>query len=229
MDIRKNYLAVCREIEKACSNSNRDPAEVSLVAVTKTFPAETVAAAIDAGIRIVGENRLQEAREKFDQIGNRVNWHFIGHLQTNKVKTAVRIFDVIESVDSIHLAREIDKQAQLLERQVNIFIQVNTSGEVSKFGIHPDNVSETITQIIDLQHINIMGLMTIAAFLPDAEQVRPSFTLLRDLRDRINQETGLNSLPYLSMGMSNDFQTAIEEGSTHVRLGRALFGERTKH
>ncbi len=226
MDIRDNFLRIQDQIQNTCTQCQRNVDDVNLVAVTKTVDVPVIREAIKAGVQIIGENRIQDAESKHQQISDDLKWHFIGHLQTNKVKKALQIFDVIEAVDSVHLAVEIDKQAQLLDRKVDIFIQVNTSGEESKFGIHPKELESFVTQIRHLNNIHISGLMTIGAFLSNVEQVRPGFKKLFDLREQINQLEIIEPIKYLSMGMTNDFPIAIQEGATHVRIGRALFGER---
>ncbi len=226
MDIRDNFLKIQDQIHNTCTQCQRNVDDVNLVAVSKTVDVPVIREAIKAGVQIIGENRIQDAESKHQQISDDLKWHFIGHLQTNKVKKALQIFDVIEAVDSVHLAFEIDKQAQLLDRKIDIFIQVNTSGEESKFGIHPKELESFVTQIRHLNNIHIAGLMTIGAFLSDVEQVRPGFKKLFDLREQINRLEIIEPIKYLSMGMTNDFPIAIQEGATHVRIGRALFGER---
>ena len=222
--IAENWSAVQRQIEDACQASGRDPKEITVVAVSKTVGGEQIIQAWDAGIRIFGENRVQEAQAKADRVDKPIVWHMVGHLQTNKVKTALDFVSVIESVDSLRLAKEIDKRA---ENPVEIFVQVNTSGEESKYGCEPADTLALVQQIAALPRVHITGLMTIGAFLPDPEDVRPCFKRLARLRQEINAAhiAGVQ-IEHLSMGMSNDFQVAIEEGATHVRLGRVLFGER---
>jgi PLP dependent protein len=211
-------------IAGAAQRAGRDPAEVTLVAVTKTFGADTVSEAIAAGIRDIGENRVQEARQKFSLIGDRAVWHLVGHLQTNKVRDALKIFSLIHSLDSRHLAEEIEKRA---EKNADCLIEVNTSGEESKFGLRPEGVFVFCESLKDLKRINLLGLMTIGPgwAVSDPEASRPCFKLLRDLRDELAQKLD-RPLPVLSMGMSSDFEVAVEEGSTMVRIGSALFGAR---
>ncbi|MBD3378140.1 YggS family pyridoxal phosphate-dependent enzyme [candidate division KSB1 bacterium] len=222
--IAENWMSVQKRIGDACQASGRDPQEITVVAVSKTVGKEQIVRAWDAGIRVFGENRVQEAQAKADQIDKPIVWHMVGHLQTNKVKTVLDFVSVIESVDSFRLAREIDKRAQ---KAVEIFIQVNTSDEKSKYGCEPADTLALVEQIATLPHVRITGLMTIGAFLPDPEEVRPCFQRLARLKDEINAAhiAGVE-INHLSMGMSNDFQVAIEEGATQVRLGRILFGER---
>ncbi len=226
MDIKNNYNFIQQKIKATCAQSGRNFNDVKTVVVTKTVQIPAIQEVIKAGAAIIGENRVQDAWPKHEQIGSRVPWHLIGHLQTNKVKRAVQIFDVIESVDSFHLAKEIDKRAKEAGKIINIFVQVNTSGETSKFGLPPADVESFITRLTTFENIRITGLMTIGAFLPDPEKVRPCFRQLYDLRQELNNKKITENIYHLSMGMTNDFQVAIEEGSTLVRIGRAIFGER---
>ena len=215
-------------IRKACESCSRDADSVQLVAVSKTIPAETVREAIEAGVTILGENYVQEAREKFNALVQYpVSWHFIGHLQSNKAKYAVRLFDLIHSVDSLKLARELDKQAKKVDKIQPILIQVNISGEDTKSGISADETPGLISEISRLENISIRGLMTMPPYFYQPEKVKPFFTALRELRDQIKQQSLPNvSLEELSMGMTGDFEVAIEEGATLVRIGTAIFGER---
>ena len=227
MPIRENVQFARNKIAEACRRSGRKSEEIELVAITKTVDVELINEAIEAGIRVVGENRVQEAWRKFQEVGEKVHWHMVGHLQTNKVKRVLQFADMIHSVDSVYLAREIQTQAKKLERTIEILIQVNTSGEESKFGLEPEATIGAIEEVSTLPNLKIEGLMTIGAFLPNPEDVRPCFKLLHDLKDRVN-ERGITSVEIgtLSMGMTNDYEIAIEEGSTMVRVGTAIFGER---
>ena len=227
MPIRENVQFARNKIAEACRRSGRKSEEIELVAITKTVDVEQINEAIEAGIRVVGENRVQEAWRKFQEVGEKVHWHMVGHLQTNKVKRVLQFADMIHSVDSVYLAREIQTQAKKLERTIEILIQVNTSGEESKFGLEPEATIGAIEEVSTLPNLTIKGLMTIGAFLPNPEDVRPCFKLLHDLKDRVN-ERGITSVEIgtLSMGMTNDYEIAIEEGSTMVRVGTAIFGER---
>ena len=227
MPIRENVQFARNKIAEACRRSGRESEEIELVAITKTVDVEQINEAIEAGIRVVGENRVQEAWRKFQEVGEKVHWHMVGHLQTNKVKRVLQFADMIHSVDSVYLAREIQTQAKKLDRTIEILIQVNTSGEESKFGLEPEATIGAIEEVSTLPNLKIKGLMTIGAFLPNPEDVRPCFKLLRDLKDRVN-ERGITSVEIgtLSMGMTNDYEIAIEEGSTMVRVGTAIFGER---
>jgi len=214
-----------RQTAESCS---RDADSVRLVAVSKTIPAGTVKAAIEAGVTILGENYMQEAREKFNTLVQYpVSWHFIGHLQSNKAKYAVRLFDLIHSVDSFKLARELDKQAKKVDKIQQILVQVNISAEGTKSGISADEAPGLISEISRLENLSIRGLMTMPPYFYQPEKVKPFFAALRELRDRIKTQALPNvSLEELSMGMTGDFEVAIEEGATLVRIGTAIFGER---
>jgi len=222
MLIAKNLQSVKERIGEAARRAGKDPAEIKLVAATKDVPAGLILEAIKAGLTDIGENRVQEARQKFDALKDQpVIWHMIGHLQTNKVKAALEIFSVIQSVDSERLADEISQRAQKI---VEVFIEVNTSGEESKFGILPEKAVQLAEHISGLKNLKLTGLMTVGPLTGDEKAVRESFRLLKNIFKRIK---GLNlpsvELKYLSMGMSQDFETAIEEGSNLVRIGRAIF------
>jgi pyridoxal phosphate enzyme (YggS family) len=212
-----------REIEQrvaaAADRGGRSPTEITLIGVTKTVGPEVVRQAFQAGMRHFGESRIQEAREKIaglSALKPRPSWHMVGHLQTNKAKMATDLFDVIHSVDSIRLAEAISQHAG---HNVPILVEVNVSGEASKYGFGPDEVSPVIEQVAHLPHLEVSGLMTVAPYTDDPEEVRPVFRRLRELRDSMGLE-------HLSMGMTDDFEVAIEEGATMVRIGRAIFGER---
>jgi len=224
MDIRENVERLKERIKKAAVNANQNPNEITLVAVTKTVSAEIIQQAIDYGINIIGENRVQEAKEKFAIIGNRVKWHMVGHLQTNKVKDALKIFSLIHSLDSIKLAEEIDKRTETL---VECLIEVNTSAESTKFGIKPEELFNFYESVKNFKKIKVLGLMTIGPgwAITDPEASRKSFKLLHDLRDELAQAFD-QEFPILSMGMTSDFEVAIEEGSNMIRIGSAIFGPR---
>lgn len=219
--IKENLLKVKERISLACSKINKDPNSVTIVAISKARPPEQIKEAIEAGITDIGENRVQEAIIKYNGL-RPTQWHMVGHLQTNKARDAVRIFDLIHSVDSVRLASEIDKQAARINKIQDILIQVNTSGEPTKFGLKPDDTIEVVEEITRFKNINIKGLMTVMPIVDNAEKTRLYFRMLRGLRDKINQLTTCQ-LTVLSMGMTDDFEVAIEEGSNMVRLGRAIF------
>ena len=225
----KQRLEKVRErIRQAAESSNRDADSVRLVAVSKTVAADIVREAIEAGVTILGESYVQEARDKFKALVQYpVSWHFIGHLQSNKAKYAVRLFDLIHSVDSLKLTRELNKQAAKVDKVQQILVQVNISGEDTKSGISADEAPGLIAEIGRLKNIAVKGLMTMPPYFYQPEKVRPFFAALRELRDRIKEHTPPNvSLDELSMGMTGDFEVAIKEGATLVRIGTAIFGER---
>ncbi len=201
--------------------------DINLIAISKNKPITDVIKAINADQLIFGENKVQEAISKIPQINNgNVKWHFIGCLQKNKVKKAVELFDVIHSIDKLSTALEVNKRAKAINKIMPIFIQVNTTEEKQKLGIYPPQLEEFIKEIRDLPSIKIIGLMTISAFTEDYNRIRQSFRLLRSLRDKANSH--IDSIKYLSMGMTNDYEIAIEEGASHIRLGTSIFGERIK-
>ncbi len=219
MNIERNVQEVRARIARACEKVGRHPEEVTLVAVAKTVAPPAIQAAFQAGITHFGENRVQEAETKLEQLSDmraHVTWHMVGHLQTNKAKKAVEIFDIIDSVDSLRLAEAL---SQRLEKKLPILIEVNASGEATKGGYAPAEVPQAVAEIRRLPNIEIKGLMAIAPLARNPEEVRPVFRRLRELRDSL----GLDGL---SMGMTDDFEVAIEEGATMVRIGRAIFGER---
>lgn len=226
--IRNNFKKVTDLMAAAAKRGGRSPSQIRLVVVGKTHPAETVAAAIEAGAQIIGENYIQEAGTKFDALVQRpVKWHFIGHLQRNKAKYAVRMFDLIHTVDSAKLALELDKQAQKVGKVQNVLVQVNLSGERTKSGVSEADAEKLLHDIARLDHIRVKGLMTMPPFFDDPERARPFFKSLRDLMDRLKalDIPGIE-MEELSMGMTGDFETAIEEGATLVRIGTYIFGER---
>ena len=215
-------------IKEAARGCNRAESDIRLVAVSKTMPAETVKEAIEAGMADFGENYIQEARDKFTALSAYpVSWHFIGHLQSNKAKYAVRIFDLIHSVDSLKLAKELDKFANKNDKVQEILIQVNVAREDSKSGVYVEDTIQLIKDIARLKNVAVKGLMTMPPYFNAPDRVRPFFAALRQLRDRIKEENipGI-SMQELSMGMTGDFEAAIEEGATLVRVGTAIFGER---
>ncbi len=224
--IVKNLTTVMGRISDAAQACSRDPSSVQLVAAAKSQPVERVRRALDAGIGIVGENYIQEAQAKFEMLSDlSIRWHFIGHLQRNKAKYAVRLFELIHSVDSVRLAAELDRQARNAGRTQPILVQVNISGEPSKSGVGEAQTSELIRTIAEFSHIRVQGLMTMPPYFDAPERARPYFAALRRLRDRLQQTLGM-PLKELSMGMTGDFEVAIQEGATLVRIGTAIFGDR---
>ncbi|MDF2721893.1 MAG: alanine racemase domain protein [Paenibacillus sp.] len=213
-------------ITQACLRSGRQREDVQVIAVTKYVSAATTQLAVESGMRHVGENRWQDASAKWEQIGDKAIWHFIGHLQTNKVKDVVGKFAYIHSLDRLSLAKELDKQAEKLGMDVSCLIQVNVSGEESKYGLPPEQLESFAAQLAAYPRLRIEGLMTMAPLELEAEATRPVFRGLRELRDRLNDK-GMLGYPVsgLSMGMSGDFEVAVEEGATWVRLGTVLVGK----
>ena len=225
-DISANINKIRQRIAAAAARVNRAPDDIKLLAVTKTVSPAAIMQAVDAGVTMLGENYIQEAKEKVAAIGKSVQWHMIGHLQTNKAKYAIKLFDYIHSVDRIDLARELDKKAPA-DHKINILIEVNVSGEKTKNGIPADAAINLIKDISQLKNLSLRGLMTMAPYSANPEDSRPFFSALRNLRDNIIR-TGITGIHMeeLSMGMTDDFEVAIEEGATIVRIGRAIFGER---
>jgi len=227
MSVAQNISHTRERIAAACKRAGRQPHEVTLVAITKTQPVSIIREAVSAGITILGENRVQEAVEKVREVGAKVAWHLVGHLQTNKVKKALSLFSVIQSVDSLRLAQEIQRHAEAAKQTVRVFIEVNTSGESTKFGIEPKLAPELAKHIAEFPNVRLGGLMTIGALTTQTAIIRSCFQRLRGLRDEIREMNApFTDLLDLSMGMTDDFEIAIEEGSTLVRIGRAIFGER---
>jgi pyridoxal phosphate enzyme (YggS family) len=236
-NILANIKEVQQRISAAAQKAGRDPSEITLVAVTKTIPVEQIKEAIATGITDIGENRIQEAKPKIEQLKSntsqvishksQVTYHLVGHLQTNKVKLAIELFNLIHSVDSLHLAEAISKRCREINKVMPVLLEVNVSGETSKFGIPPEKLLEILDKIAILPNIQVEGLMTIAPFSEDPENARPHFRKLKKLFEEIKQKQIQNiEMKYLSMGMTDDFEVAIEEGANVVRIGRAIFGER---
>lgn len=222
--IAPNLEEVRRRMAAAAQRAGRNPEQVRLVAVSKTVSVELIREAVAAGQRLFGENYLQEARGKIEVLGEAADWHFIGHLQSNKARAAVNRFALIHGVDRLKLAEALDAAAASKGTIQKILLQVNLAGEASKSGTSPEAAPELLRQISGLAHLRLMGLMTMPPFL-EPEAVRPYFRALRELRDRLEELSG-QPLPELSMGMSGDFEAAIEEGATLVRVGTAIFGSR---
>ena len=226
--IRDNIKAVREHISSICRNLNKDPGEITLVGVTKYADADQIKEAVEVGLTDIGENRVQDAQKKFPILDDAapVTKHFIGHLQTNKVKQALEIFDIIQSVDSLRLAQEIDKRVEVAVKTAEILFQVNTSGEDQKFGISKSKAIEIIKQLQDLKNIRVLGLMTIAPLTEDKDMIRACFRDLRLLFEEINTKFSNAdniTMKYLSMGMTNDYEIALEEGANMVRIGSAIF------
>jgi pyridoxal phosphate enzyme (YggS family) len=223
--IQDRLFRVQDRIRAAAVSAGREPSSITLVAVSKAMPVEAIREAVTAGITILGENRVQEARDKIAALPGLATWHLVGHLQTNKSKLAVQLFDLIHSLDSLKLAQALDQHGQQAGKLVRCLIEVNLGGEESKSGISEEGVRPLLEAAGQLPYLRIQGLMAIPPFLPDPEQSRPFFRRLRNLRDKLEAE-GF-PLAELSMGMTHDFEVAIEEGATMVRIGTAIFGPRT--
>ncbi|HEY1170034.1 MAG TPA: YggS family pyridoxal phosphate-dependent enzyme [Verrucomicrobiae bacterium] len=226
MDLTANVAAIQQRIATACDRAGRELRTVQLMAVSKGHPPEAIRAVADTGLTLFGESKVQEAKVKVPQCPGKLHWQMIGHLQSNKAKDAVQLFEVIQSVDSLSLAQELNKRAEQAAKTLPILLEVNVAGESSKFGYGPEAVLAELDQLNDLKRLQLHGLMTIAPYVQEPERVRPFFRRLRELKEQCEQKLEA-PLPVLSMGMSGDFEIAIEEGSTLVRVGTAIFGERT--
>lgn len=226
MGLAENLDAIRTRIAAACARTGRSAAEVTLLAVSKTHPPEVVREAARLGVGVFGENKVQEAKAKIPHCPGALRWHFIGHLQSNKARDAVALFEMVQSVDSLALAQELNKRCETAGKRLPVLLEVNLAGEASKFGYAPERLLAELAEINALPRLEIHGLMTVPPWKPAAEQVRPFFRALRELKQRCEEALGA-PLPHLSMGMSGDFEVAIEEGATIIRIGTALFGERT--
>jgi len=225
--IAENLERVREQIATASAKSGRSANDVELVAITKTHPAERVREAIEAGQTLFGESRVQEARAKIPELPSNVRWHFVGHLQKNKIRHALPLFQLIHSVDSLALAQEMDRMAQEEGFHPRVLLEVNVAGEGSKFGFATETLREQMEHLLALPRLSILGLMTIPPLAEEAQASRKYFIQLRELRDRLQTEFRVD-LTQLSMGMTQDFPIAVEEGATLVRVGTAIFGERLK-
>ena len=224
--IEQNLHQVKENIAAACRRSGRNPDEVRIVAVTKYVDLETTRRALDAGLTHIGESRAQEAVPKWEQLGDRGIWHFIGHLQSNKAKAVAGRFTYVHSLDRFSLAKELNRRSEAAGRSTRCFVQVNVSGEASKHGLDPVEVKEFVEQAAEFPYLQLEGLMTMAPFTEDPEEARPVFRRLKELQRELQQSGASGTaLPHLSMGMSRDYQVAVEEGATFVRLGSVLVGE----
>ncbi len=240
-DLETNLHSVQARIAQAAERAKRDPGEITLVAVSKTFPADIVLAAHALGVDDLGENRVEEAAEKIPAVARQrgtgeravdstIRWHMIGHLQHRKVRDAVTLFDYIQSVDSAPLAQRLERQAAAMGKTLPILLEMNTSGESAKFGFAPtprEDLFADVAEVLKLPHLDVQGLMTMAPIVEQPEDARPYFVALRALRDELRLRFPGRAWQHLSMGMTDDFEIAVEEGATIVRIGRAIFGERT--
>lgn len=229
-DLRAAFDSIQQRLDRACRRAGRDRNEVTLVGVSKTISADRVRAAIELGISVLGENRVQEAESKINALADirrKIQWHLIGHLQSNKARKAIDLFDAIQSIDDENLAERLNRLAEEAGKKIPVFIEINSGGEVSKAGITLQAALPLIEKVSRLTHLELQGLMSVPPFLENPEDVRPFFRRLRELRDEA-QKAGIAaaSFTHLSMGMSHDFEIAIEEGATLVRIGTALFGAR---
>ncbi|MGA2297237.1 MAG: YggS family pyridoxal phosphate-dependent enzyme [FCB group bacterium] len=227
--IKQRWNDIKTRVNNSVIGCGRQPTDINIIAVSKTYPVDLILEGIDAGIRLFGENYVQELKDKHDFLNSKQilqpEWHFIGHLQRNKVKYIAPFISMIHSVDTFQLAQEISEEALKNERIIDILLQANTSGEESKFGCEPDKIFNLYESIMPFKNINVKGLMTIGSFTNDKELILREFRLLRSLKDKINVKFGIK-LEHLSMGMTGDFELAITEGATYVRIGTAIFGER---
>lgn len=227
MTLKINIENTLEDIKKSANNSNRNPDKIQLIAVTKTIDTDIIQEAINYGVTDIGENKVQELVRKYEEIGPVVKWHLIGHLQRNKVKYIIDKVDLIHSLDSYRLAKEINKRAKQVDRTIECLVQVNVSGEDTKFGTSPNELQELLNKVSIFKNIKIVGLMTMAPHVENKEDTREYFKTLKDLADEINKLKIKNiEMKYLSMGMSNDFEVAVEEGSNLVRVGSRIFGKR---
>jgi len=214
--IKENIEKVKARINEVCLRIKADPGKIVIVCVAKGRPVKQVLEAVNSGLKNIGENRVQEALEKYERVSGAC-WHMVGHLQSNKIKDALKIFDLIHSVDSLDLAQEINKQALKINKIQDVLLEVKTSGELTKFGFQLDALADAVGEITKLKNVNVKGLMTIAALADNSDESRPYFAKLRQLRDKLNPHW------LLSMGMSDDFSVAIEEGADIIRIGRRIF------
>jgi pyridoxal phosphate enzyme (YggS family) len=225
--VAENAKIIRNRMDRACSRAGRSADEITLIAVTKTFDTAHIRMALQAGIANIGENYVQEARNKHEELAQEsIRWHFIGHLQSNKIKYIGNWVSLIHAVDTVEIGQALSSWALRNDRHLDVLIEVNTSGEASKFGVAPENALLLVKSIARLQNIHVKGLMTVGPFLPDPESSRPAFASLRSLRDSIRND-GID-LTELSMGMTNDFEVAIEEGATMIRIGTGIFGKRVR-
>ena len=226
--IAENVKNIRQRIASACQRVGRSVEEVTLIAVAKTFTADDIRTATDAGVLDIGENYVQELKGKYGDLHDEnIRWHFIGHLQRNKVKEIISWIHLIHSVDSARLAEEISRQAKNIGRTIHILVEINTSGEQTKYGVRPEDAVNVVKELQQFSNVSVDGIMTIGQFLPNPEDSRPTFRTMRQIKERL-LENGI-SVQHLSMGMSNDFEIAVEEGATFVRVGTLIFGKRTNH
>jgi pyridoxal phosphate enzyme (YggS family) len=227
MDVAENLERVCEQIAEAAAKAGRAASEIELVAITKTHPAESVREAVEAGHTLFGESRVQEARAKIAELPSNLRWHFVGHLQKNKIRHALPLFELFHGVDSLALAQEMSRIAAEEGMHPRVLLEANVAGEGSKFGFKPETLRAEMEPLLVFPRLSIEGLMCIPPLAEEAEASRKFFAQLRELRDSLEKEFDVK-LPHLSMGMTNDFPIAVREGATLVRVGTAIFGERPK-
>lgn len=225
MNIKDNIENVRNRIYNACKRAGRDVEDIKLIAVSKTVGPESINEAVSCGIKSLGENKVQEIVDKFDKVSNGVEWHMIGHLQTNKVKYIIDKVSMIHSVDSIRLLKEIDRRAETAGRIMDVLIEVNIGCEESKYGVYPDDLIKFLNDAVIYKNVNISGLMTVAPAMDNPEDVRPYFKSMKELFNHASA-LGIYNMKYLSMGMTADFEPAIEEGANIIRVGTGIFGPR---
>lgn len=227
-DIKTNLNSLWKKIEDAAMRADRNPKDISLVAVSKKMPVNFVKSALDAGQKIFGENYLQDAQKKIKEIGPGPEWHFIGHIQSNKAKSVASLFDMVHTVDRLKLAKALDSHARSMEKILSVLVQVNVGQERQKAGIQPDKTEELLKTIQQLDSLHVKGLMTMPPYKENVEEVRPYFRALREMAEEFTRKGYFyqKEKVELSMGMSHDFEVAIEEGATLIRVGTAIFGPR---
>lgn len=229
MSIKENIDGILERIADVCERSGRNPDDITLIAVSKTVNADRAREAVEAGILNLGENRVQELTDKYEKLSDtEVKWHMIGHLQKNKVKYIIDKVELVHSVESVELANEINKRAEKNNLKVNILVELNIGEEESKFGISEESVYDFVKSLEQFENINVLGIMTVAPFAEDPEEIRWVFKKMKVIFDKLSSMNIKNSnMKFLSMGMTNDFEIAIEEGANIIRIGTAVFGERT--
>jgi hypothetical protein len=229
--IKENIISLKKSIEEVKSKYNIN-SKITLVAISKTFPSEDIKKVFDTGQLVFGESKVQEAENKIplvneysEKMGKKINWHLVGHLQSNKAKTAVNLFSTIHSLDKKSTIKEVSKRALVINKTIDIFIQVNTSGEESKYGCNPEHALDLSQYALGKDNVNLVGFMTIAPFVNEEAPIAKAFASLRELKEKVSSQLKVD-LPYLSMGMTNDWEIALREGATHLRIGSRIFGKR---